>query len=283
VDVNLAHLTPGTPWHLDLRAIATPIQDCISLRVGSLDEAVIAALEAHHYDQAPVVDVAGNTIGVLDIAAARARMGEHRDLEETDPAIERRCLPVDCAVESILEIMSEAAGVLVEEEAGTYYGLLTASDLNRHRFRSILYGAFAELESLLARLADMTFPDPWEWLSRLGDDAQARLVGYWELGRRRNVDIGPLAACTLTELLKIVAHEEALRTMLGWHSRQQFDKSTGSLPDLRNRVMHPVRPLILGREEVSRLAASVQVVRELAGRSRSVLAERGLSSHVHWL
>jgi hypothetical protein len=51
-------------------------------------------------------------------------------------------------------------------------------------------------------------------------------------------------------LLTTVAKTERLRERIGFKSRTEIDHEAGRVPDFRNRIMHPVRPLILGLEDV---------------------------------
>jgi hypothetical protein len=48
----------------------------------------------------------------------------------------------------------------------------------------------------------------------------------------------------LSDLINITAKHEALRSQLGFSSRGAVEKALGGLNDLRNRTMHPVRPLL---------------------------------------
>jgi len=267
---------------IDLRSIATPFEDCVSLRVGEVVPEVLARLEQSEFTQAPVLDHDGRPLGVIATNAARAILDRHATLESDSQEIIRDRLPVACAVERLLASLKDASGLLVEDD-GEACGLVALSDLNRHGFRSVLYGVFAELEALLARLIDVAFPDPWVWLESLREDLQARLVGYWEVSRRRGVNIGPQAGATTTELLRVLAWSEELRRSLGYPSRSAFDRATSSIPDHRNMVMHPVRPLLLDPSEVVHLQEALEHVLSLIDRSRAVLASRGYGSRVHWL
>lgn len=264
-------------------SISTLIESCLCFQVGPVDRELLAALESHGYDQAPVLDGNGKPLGLVAVAAARALLADGLPITLDDADIDRPRSQLQSPLGQVLHVLSDAGAVLVDDDNGKCYGLLTISDLNRHSFRSVLYGVFAELEALMARLVDVSFVDPWRWLETLSEDVQARLIGYWKLAEKRNVDIGPLAGCTLTELLKIVAASPDVRDLLRCRSRNQFEKLAGSLPEFRNRVMHPVRPLVLGKDDVTRMSATMDTVQELIARVRAALSDRGLGSRVHWL
>jgi len=268
---------------LDLRSISTSMEDCLSFHPGTIQPALVSELRRRDFDQAPVVDDFGQAIGVLETAVAESLAERGEILEVSNPSIMRQRLPALADMDSVLAVLSQTLGVLVVDDDSRYLGLVTVSDLNRHRFRAMLYAAFAELEALIARLIDVSYDDPWLWLDPLREDIQARLVGYWEVSKRRGVSIGPQAACTLTELLDVLAGSSAMRREVGFASRSSFEKHSGGFPDYRNRVMHPVRPLVLSRDEVSKLREMLARLQALTTRVRSALAEHGYGSRVTWL
>lgn len=97
------------------------------------------------------------------------------------------------------------------------------------------------------------------WIQRLSEESQARILGYWELSKRKNVDVGPLSAATLTELLKVVACDKNLLNELNFTSKTQFEKAIGCLPNIRNQIMHPVRPLIINQQTCLDLEKSLRM------------------------
>lgn len=147
-------------------------------------------------------------------------------------------------------------------------GLLTISDLNRHPLRAELYSLMSHAEVELATLVEKAFPDAWTWIRSLNESHQVGILGYWELSRRRGVDVGPVAATTLSQLIRVVSRSKDLLAKLDFQSRNEFEVLTGSIPELRNVVMHPVRPLILEQGDVSRVRDTVLAVRDLLERTR---------------
>jgi hypothetical protein len=115
----------------------------------------------------------------------------------------------------------------------------------------------------LATLVKREFADPWDWIERLDERSQPQVLGYWELAKRKGVDVGPVAATTLSQLLGVVAKRKDLLQRLGFASRNAFEEETGSIPDTRNKVMHPVRPLVLNQEEVRKVRDAVLCVSSL--------------------
>lgn len=124
----------------------------------------------------------------------------------------------------------------------------------------------------LARVIELGCLDYRNWLPALSEDSQARVLGYWELAKLRDVDTGPLSACTLTELFKIAAFDEYVRAALQFTSKSKFNNCVDGLPQMRNKVMHPVRPMVLSKSDVAEIRRKLDVFDQLNGRIQSVLA-----------
>ena len=113
-------------------------------------------------------------------------------------------------------------------------------------------------------------PDPWDWIKLLGEEHQVRVLGYWDLTKRRNMDIGPCSAATLTNLLTIVGKTPVIREALGFTSRKSFDKYAGKVPEVRNSVMHPVRPMLLSNGDTKRIYEVLRFLEHI----RNAIADR---------
>lgn len=268
---------------LNLRDIGTNLDRCLTAEAGTVPTAaLIDDLERAHFDQAPLVQ-GRKALGVfkaIDLGrlAAHGRPAEPEDL----PTAARTILPADCPRDSLLELLSSELGVVARDR--DEWWLVTVSDLNRHRFRSSLYATFAELEALVARVIEIVHPgDPWEWLTALREDVQARFVGYWVISQRKGMDIGPQAAGTLTELLHVLEKSKEVRAVLEYRSGNELARVTGGLVDLRNKVMHPVRPLVLSCAEVAAMRLQLEGMADLTTRIRAALRERGESSRLPWM
>ena len=83
----------------------------------------------------------------------------------------------------------------------------------------------------------------------------------------------PISSTHLSQLLTVVSKVESLRELFGFSSRKQFDKLVGSIPQLRNQVMHPVRPLVLSTDDVVRLKETIENVAELEMKATKILSE----------
>lgn len=268
----------------ELEALCVPLQKCISVRTGPVDDSTLSVLETRGFDQAPVYDRNGiNLLGLIDTSRLRelrdtGQPVEAEDLEVSDKAHWFPLGPFVTVLE-ILKVLSQRRAVFVVRESSATehghgawdYGLLTISDLNRQPLRAALYALLSELESGMAVLIESTFDDPWVWVKSLNEEHQVRILGYWELTKRRGVDVGPIAATTLSQLIQVAAKNKDVLMRLGYSKRTEFDNETGVIPELRNCVMHPVRPLVLSQADVQRVLKAVTSVIELHKRVKTLI------------
>jgi len=258
---------------IDVGEFCTPIDRCVCIETGAIDPLVVGTLEKSGYDYAPVRN-RGSIIGLIETWQLRAKLNDRPELEASDQAIAHPQISSNISIDGLLDGMSRMRVALVTRgsdaehhgERASVLGLITTADLNQRPLRTALYRILAWLEEELAQLIGRHFPDPPSWLKILSVDHRAPLIGYWELSKQEGVDISPIAWTTLPQLLKIVGASKDLRHALGFETGNSFDKCKGSIPDLRNRVMHPVRPLIRAFTDVPNVRATLQAMVELGTR-----------------
>ena len=146
------------------------------------------------------------------------------------------------------------------------FGLATIADLNKHVIRKTAYELFLDIESELSQLIQLNYVDPFDWILLLNDDAQAQTLGYWNLSHRRGIDLNPIASLNFTHLLQIAQKSNKIFNKLGYRSKKEFINKTGSMPMIRNRIMHPVRPLVLGMEDLLDFKQTIDSAIELRSR-----------------
>lgn len=271
---------------VDIDGLCTRLDRCLSVVPGPVDPALLSTLTEHGYDQAPVYDRTSHHYwGLAETSYLCVLVDAGQPLRSDDPHVcdSEHDFHVGPAVTifGLLSKMAERRAVVVINgpdvteggEGVTITGLLTISDLNRHAVRGAIYHLLANVESSLAKCLEGLVPNPWAWLEHLDEEQQARVLGYWELSRRQGVDVGPVAALTLAQLINVIAKHDDLSDRLGYRSRSNFSKATGRLARLRNRVMHPVRPLILAHADVGEVQRAVLVLAELRDRT-GVLVEK---------
>jgi hypothetical protein len=244
---------------IDLKDLLIPWEKCHGVKLGLVDHKAVQVMEERDYEFAPVfqpVQSGTAVIGLIPRPRLKHLLDTAFELRSDDHSICRPEIYNHPGLDTLLEAVASNPAALVVEPAGddvAPLGLLTRSDLNKHPFRSVIYSLLANLEMKLASLVEESFEDHWDWVSHLNEDKQARVIGYWELSKRRGVDVGPVGATTLTEMFTVVAKTDRLRGILGYTSRKSFDDAVGRIPDLRNQIMHPVRPLITDVESIVKL------------------------------
>lgn len=244
---------------VDLRELLIPWERCFGAELGPVNADAIRVMKSNRYDYAPVFDreSSGAVLGLVSRARLEELHSQSLPLTPSDGGITRPTIPAQSPMDALLEILKHSEANIVVDAARTAdgaLGLFTRSDLNRHPFRTQIYFILAHLESELAGLIRRSYDDPWEWLQLLSEDQQARIIGYWEVSKKRGVDNGPESATMLSELLKVAERAEPVRKALGLKS-SGLEKARGRIPELRNQIMRPVRPLIVGEESLSQLKA----------------------------
>jgi len=243
---------------VDLETIYVDLSQCVGVDVGADLTEITRALKDLDFDYAVVYESWAERKTILGYIASNhleQLLLSGKTLGRDDPNIVRLNdaeLELTAGLDWLLDKLAERPLWFVTheydaEERGTHYvvhGILSRSDLNKHPLRALLYEVLAKLEIALANLINITITNPYDWIRQLNEDSQARILGYWELSKIKNVDVGPLAGAMLSDLINVIARNQSLWQKLGYPSRSSFEEEAGRLPRVRNQVMHPVRPLI---------------------------------------
>jgi len=232
--------------------IMTPESDLVFAPASATAGEALARM-GNRFDQLPL----GRRGGVAGLVF-------RRDLEGCDPSVPasgavvlvealpavRPEDPVRIAIERLVE---HPCLVVRETASGRFRGIVHYSDLNKHAVRSNTYLWISALEMGLARLVRRRCPDFEEWLRVLDENRQILILGRFELERRRRMELDPIEATDLSDLLKIVRLVPRLLEAYGM-SKKQFEKTTGHLVRIRHAAMHPVRSVVRSHEDLRNLA-----------------------------
>lgn len=257
---------------INIAEISVPLESSLYVTEGPVDLDVVLELENRRFDQAPIVSDRV-CIGIAPTPFLRRLAEQKEHLSCNAPEVDRDIYVFQSRIplQNLLELLSEKRAVLIAEENGKIGAnvMVTISDLNRHAVRNALYVPLSEIESRLATLIEEKLGgDGNLFLQHLGERDQISLLGQYHFLQRNGVEISLLAGATLTQLLKIAGKKDTICKTLGYEKKSIFEKETGSIPDLRNKVMHPVRPLIHKQEEVSKLMETVDKLEKLRDRLR---------------
>lgn len=264
--------TPQWHYRVDLRPICVPLEHCNCARYGLVNTLILDQLKQNDYEQAPILDSDINAVGIADTKALENLHSQNLPLTEASPVIDNTMLESETTLDALLETLSSKRAVLIVD-AHRPIGLLTISDLNKHHIRSVIYPLLAKLEIELAALISETCTDPWDWIPNLPRQRQVQVIGYWEVTKRAGVETGALTGCTLTDLIEVLAKNEVVRSKVGYQDASQVRLALGNLRQFRNKVMHPVSPLVLSMKEVGDMRETIKQIEKLGG-----LLENNLSA-----
>jgi len=274
---------------VDVQQILVPWSDCLSVVLGPVQPDLVDEMKRRDFDYAPVFHSSDPRVGVLGLVSRR-RLGElvsqGGQLTKDTPGVYHYQwydgVSARSDLDGLLRQMAERPVWIVEDEGDAgeeygeihvEYGIVTRSDLNKHPIRVIVYEVLAKLEMALADLVREHLTNHLDWIRRLSEESQARILGYWELSKLQGVDLGPVVGATLADLLNVLARNENLRGRLGYDSRNAFEDSVGGIAGVRNQTMHPVRPLVGSAESCTRLADILKEAIRLTQRARSLREE----------
>lgn len=127
--------------------------------------------------------------------------------------------------------------------------IITAADLNKRVAKEMMYSVLADLENKFAGLIEDEYQDS----ESLFSDLSPMTIGRWQKAGIGGVQMHVAEYMTLSEMQKLIAKSNQLRSQLGFDSRNQFDKHMSGIVDLRNRVMHANRTIIESKSDVEQL------------------------------
>jgi hypothetical protein len=214
--------------------LMTPRRDLFTGEQGADLAQVRTEAKRRRFDLVPMTHD-GRIVGVL-----RMKDG---DLE---PLTDRWLVSRDTAIPDLLGLFVESGrpGFLVFWRQDVV-GLVTPADLNKLPARIYLYHLIGEVELALAsRIRSHFTDDPSQLLQMLSEKRRNEIESYLAMLAEGNVDVDPMQLLRLSDVINIAAKDETLRAELGFPSRRATENALGGLNDLRNRTMHPVRPLL---------------------------------------
>jgi len=265
-----------------IEELGVPLEDTIHLSEGPIIPEIVTTLEDHGFAQAPVLD-GKQCVGIVATSHLKELVAEGKPLSLEDPQVDTDHVfrfSDAVSLETLLALMSQKRAVVIVQllpKLELPLGLLTISDLNRHAVRRSLYELISEVETRLATLIEMHFDDSHDWLQLLNESGQMGLLGHWHYMKLGGIEISMIAGATITHLIQVCQKSAEIRQQLEY-SRMQFKKATGSIPKLRNKVMHPVRPLIYSHEEVAEVLKTTENLLQLRDKTRRALEAKGAKS-----
>ena len=137
--------------------------------------------------------------------------------------------------------------------------IITAADLNKRAAKEMMYSVLADLENRFAELIEQEYPDSQSLFAEVSPTA----IGRWVKAGVGDVQMHLTEYMTLSEMIRIIAKSDKLRSQIGFESRNQFDKQMSGVVNLRNRVMHTSRTIIEAETDIEKLKNRLERAEEL--------------------
>ena len=144
-------------------------------------------------------------------------------------------------------------------------GWLTYADFSKRPFRVLLFALMAEIEYLLAHALDLAHPDgSWLDLLNRGDgearDDRKELLKRQQEAKHWDATMPVTTFAEIGHLIHAIPASEQALSLLGETS--EVANQFMSIPDLRNRVAHVVRPVVAGPKQISSVAKQIDQMLE---------------------
>lgn len=150
-----------------------------------------------------------------------------------------------------------------EGDGDADYGIVTPADLNRRTAEAAFYPVLSTVADRLGALIAEEFPDSEDLVPLLGPFP----VGSWTKARAAEVDVHIAEFLTLTDMIGVLKGNDRLVSALGYEDPDELESDLYGVSDLRNRVMHGNRSLVLDPEDVAtdvdRLHTAVGLIRRV--------------------
>lgn len=217
-----------------VETIMTPRRDLLTGEQGTDLASVWAEARRRRFDLLPITRN-GRIVEVLLVEDG-----------EREPLTDRWLVSRDTAIPDLLQILLESGrpGFFVFQRQEVV-GLFTPADLNKLPVRVYLYFLIGEVElALTLQIRSHFAAKPEEALQMLSAKRRGELEEQIAGLTEQNIGVDPVQLLRLSDVINIAAKHGPLRSRLGFSSRRAVENALGGLNDLRNRTMHPVRPLL---------------------------------------
>ena len=145
-------------------------------------------------------------------------------------------------------------------------GFIMPTDVNKQAGRTYFYLRLAEFEVFLADLL-RHLVESTDLEQRLGEERLNKLVPAIERDKGRDVATDLVSYMNFADLLRVAGRTPEILGRFGCASKTVWDKETGALDGLRNKVMHPAKPLLKEGRAIGPLLKLDQRLQDLLQRA----------------
>lgn len=248
---------------IQLSTISTPAEQLLSVQPGPVKQDVLARAEERGWHRIPVLTDDGDLAGLVPAKKLRALLGSGEPIDAAKAELTVPELPGKVRVPVLLEAIRDHHAVIHradpdEDRPDQWFALITPVDLNRPMFRASVYTIIALLETSFGELLSEEFDDDWSAIRLLGAGTEERVREYWEEQKDDGLDLSPIARITLSDMFHIAAESRNVWRLLGYDSPKALRPIGHDINDIRNRIMHPIRPLVPHERDVALVLEAVE-------------------------
>lgn len=244
--------------------IATPLAQLTCWQRGQARAAVVARAAAHNLTYIPVLDE-GRVGGIISRAGLAAG-------GEALPLTVDWLLATDTPLLELIQLFAQQPQrIFLVLQGSAIAGLVAPADLNKIPARASVYLLVAHFELELARLLRLALNGDGDFRPFFTAARWQKLQEDRQRQARGDVELELLQMMELGDMVDIARKDERLRGLLGFASNSQCRKAM-DLQGIRNRISHPTRPLIEGREDLAGLNDACERLVDLHRRIERALA-----------
>lgn len=263
---------PKLPVMIDLTTISTPKESAITVKLGTIEPALVEQATAARVRALPIVDETDVCLGAIAVEKLTELAASNTELKPQHATIACNILPHIVPVSALLKQLHDEGVILhgpdPDDDALTngWFGIVSTADLNRPIFRAHIYRMLVILETSLGQLIMDEFGDDWGAIRLLSDGTQRRIKEFYDEERAEGVDLSPVTNATLSDLFHIATESNNVWRLMEFDHPNELRPIAHIINDLRNTIMHPVRPLIVSEKEVEELVVAVNHIEILTDR-----------------
>lgn len=159
------------------------------------------------------------------------------------------------------EYSGEVYEILKEKES---LYIVTLADVNDRRIRKVLYQHISGIEIILSRAVEQAYPEGEYLLKNMSDGG----VEEWKEAQSEAGQLHPSEYMYLGELKHVSSNTIEILDALGYEgSGKEFNDDLRGINELRNKVMHPTKNLILDRNDLRDLIQKLKRLEEFIERA----------------
>lgn len=268
---------------IQLSTISTPAERLLSIKPGPVDPAILEQADKKGWTRIPVLTDDGDLAGLIPARKLRGLIDAGEPIDPVKATIGVPELPGSVPVLTLLDHLVESHAVIHragpdEDRPNSWFALITTADLNRPLFRASLYTIIALLETGLGELIMEEFDDDWGAIRLLSDSTEARVREFHREQKEEGLDLSPVVQLTLSDMFHIAKESRNVWRLLGADSPDALGDVAHEINDIRNRVMHPIQPLVPRERDVVLVRDAVRQMIHLTDEVRAVSNGAGTPS-----